>query len=1017
MSNFIPDTIKDEIIRKSEGSLRDVISDFTELKKDGTSGLKGKCPLCNHETGLKVNVSKKIFKCFKCDFSGNNSITYLMKGQSKSYPEALEYLARKLNIFFEEPKPNTTPPLANKNKRSESYCQKALAEVGLTFEDVSAYVKSDDKSIGELKKPAFLPGTLDQYGRIVDGDDIIIYYYDLDGKPITYQKKNSNKDEQFFRVRWQNPSQHLDKDGNPFKYKSPAGGGTHIYIPEKIRKAYKKQQPIKTLFIQEGEKKAEKCCKHGIMSVGISGIHCIASNNSLPHEFQMIIQACQVQNVCFIVDSDWDEISSNMRFGDDASKRPRTFFRAAVNYKSYFRTFYNQNINIEILFGYLNKSEVKGVKGIDDLLALALPGKEADLITEIDTLLNTKEKVGKYVTLHTVTSWNEYKFEQLWDLHSIEEFANRHKSTLENIAEFSIGKHRWKFKDGKFESAQPLENDEQYWTIEEWEDKAGNVKRREAFDYANCFNFLKNRGFGRVMLRSNDFQFSKMESKKLVPQEPWQIRDFITDFTKAVAPKNVLNMIYRGGPQYLGPDKLSNLDFIFPNFYKADKTSQYLYFKEFAWHITADGIKQVKIDELDHQVWSESINDFSAELLKEPLIEIERIDEVFLNKIKNSEDYDQYENNLGGYLYDISKTGDKCHFLKFLENTSNFTWRLKEKEVEFSDLIENAQHFVAKLCAIGFLLHSYKNKSITKAVIGMDGKQSEVGVSNGRSGKSLVGNAINEVIPQCYIAGKMKNLTDDQFLFDGVTEKHKNIFIDDVRTNFDFEFLFPPITGNMMVNKKGDKRFSLPYEISPKFYITTNHALNGDGTSFRDRQWLIAFSDYYNDERKPIDDFGVPFFDDWDYTQRNLFYNLMATCLQMWFRFGIVESPGERLESRRLRQQIGEDFLMWGDEFYSDPTHINHRLARRDLYNNFMDAFPQQRKYVTASIFKKKLLLYCNYKDYKFNPHKFDRNSGQALFLDKDGKPNIDDKTGGTEFFTVGNEDFDRNDPSFFDKI
>ncbi|GHU80113.1 hypothetical protein FACS1894145_5790 [Bacteroidia bacterium] len=100
-----------------------------------------------------------------------------------------------------------------------------------------------------------------------------------------------------------------------------------------------------------------------------------------------------------------------------------------------------------------------------------------------------------------------------------------------------------------------------------------------------------------------------------------------------------------------------------------------------------------------------------------------------------------------------------------------------------------------------------------------------------------------------------------------MTEKTRTVFIDDVRPGFDFESLFANITGDWAVNYKGGRRCTFPFATSPKIYLTTNHALNGEGSSFKDRQWLIAFSDYYNDQRKPIHDFGVMFFDEWDFEQ------------------------------------------------------------------------------------------------------------------------------------------------------
>ena len=84
-------------------------------------------------------------------------------------------------------------------------------------------------------------------------------------------------------------------------------------------------------------------------------------------------------------------------------------------------------------------------------------------------------------------------------------------------------------------------------------------------------------------------------------------------------------------------------------------------------------------------------------------------------------------------------------------------------------------------------------------------------------------------------------------------------------------------------------------------------------------QWIIAFSDYYNDNFSPLDDFGQLFFDEWDFEQWNLFWNLLATCVQLYLKHGYVASPGERIEIRKLRQEMTEEFLSWAEEYFSDP--------------------------------------------------------------------------------------------------
>lgn len=150
-----------------------------------------------------------------------------------------------------------------------------------------------------------------------------------------------------------------------------------------------------------------------------------------------------------------------------------------------------------------------------------------------------------------------------------------------------------------------------------------------------------------------------------------------------------------------------------------------------------------------------------------------------------------------------------------------------------------------------------------------------------------------------------------------------------------------------------------------------------------------------------MDDFGVLFFSEWDFTQWNLTWNMLANCIQLYLKFGVVQAPGERLQQRKLRQEIGETIISWADEYFSSEEHCR-RTPRKEIYDNFCNYDPQQRKYITSTAFKDKIKKYCEWKGWVFNPHKYDAKSGLPLFLDKDGKPVIDDKSGGVEYFTIG---------------
>ena len=308
-------------------------------------------------------------------------------------------------------------------------------------------------------------------------------------------------------------------------------------------------------------------------------------------------------------------------------------------------------------------------------------------------------------------------------------------------------------------------------------------------------------------------------------------------------------------------------------------------------------------------------------------------------------------------------------------------------------------------------MHQYREKSCEKAVIAMDGKLSEVGSSNGRSGKSLMGKAIQRMVPTVYINAKAKNLTEDPFWAEEVTEKTSVIFLDDVRANIDFEYFFPVITGQLTINGKGIRKYTLTEENTPKLFFTTNHAINGSSDSFTARQAIIAFSDYYNAKHQPKDDFGLNFWTEWDGTEQwNLFYQFMAECLQLYLKTGLVTPVFINIERRRMRQFIGEDFISWANDYFGtlddqdvneiyDSDFVNRRLPRKEMFDHFIAQYPNQKKWVSPTLFKKKIRTWCDYMGLNFNPHKLDENN----------VPGADDKSSGTEFFTIANDKYSKS--------
>lgn len=85
---------------KQRASIAEVVGDYVKLKKSGAD-YEACCPFHDEKTpSFKVHTAKQIFKCFGCGTSGD-AVAFVMKHQQKTYPEALEILAKRYNIAIE----------------------------------------------------------------------------------------------------------------------------------------------------------------------------------------------------------------------------------------------------------------------------------------------------------------------------------------------------------------------------------------------------------------------------------------------------------------------------------------------------------------------------------------------------------------------------------------------------------------------------------------------------------------------------------------------------------------------------------------------------------------------------------------------------------------------------------------------------------------------------------------------------------------------------------------------------
>ncbi|MBT4726808.1 MAG: hypothetical protein HOB88_00065, partial [Bacteroidetes bacterium] len=754
------------------------------------------------------------------------------------------------------------------------------------------------------------------FGHDNDGN-ITITPFNLDRKLINYdhpkatpEKPNGFNNKEIVYAITRLSKSFIAANGDEMRYLIPKGQGTLPFLTPALLEKYQKGEKIKTLFLTEGVFKQFAASKYGLDIIGLTSIthYKDKKTGKIHSDIIRIIEKCKVQNVVMIYDGDCLDISTKaLQKREDISRRPQSFINSAIAMRELLK-----DLEVQFYFCHIKSRELDGhPKGLDDLLILN-KGREEEILNSLQKFSEPSKSFYKLDITKGYKPLINY-----FNINNLERFYEDHIEVLKDH-EFNFkGKlYQWDEETNQLEKRIYIDNTPivfhqglQFW----YYDKNDQVK----FDYSSMYEFLKANGFGKYITLDKMFTYIRTKGKIVEEVQPYEIRDFITDFLKEYGNREILNMMFRGGKQYVSRTSLENLEVLNPYFPKSNKYYQLLFFENCAWEISVNGVKMIKYQNFQGFVWADHIISFSPELLPTPF------------NVLNLEDD-------CGYDIQVNEEYDS-DFLSYIQNTSNVYWTKEEKGKTREEKLEEYQHFLSKINAFGYLSHSFNNSSKTWAVLGMDNTVSELGESNGGTGKSIFGFALGELFKYAYISGKKRNLTEDNHIWQGVDERTRIILIDDVRQSFDFEFLYPVLTGQLVVNPKNKSAFTIPKDLTPKLYISTNHALKVNGNSDLRRQWKIGFSDYYNSNRNPAQEFGRIFFDqdEWPDEQWNKFYNVAAYSIQSYLKLGKIEAPQQSIRLRELIAIMGNDFLDWAETYFYDSSRKDTSLERSSLYEDF----------------------------------------------------------------------------------
>lgn len=440
---------------------------------------------------------------------------------------------------------------------------------------------------------------------------------------------------------------------------------------------------------------------------------------------------------------------------------------------------------------------------------------------------------------------------------------------------------------------------------------------KDIFDIEALHQFLILNGFGTyrsdqfkgTLLVKQEGRIIKIVNPKLIREYCWHYIKSEHQFSDAEERKQVKNE-FQKNKSLFNKDNLELLSKIVINEIKDDDKTSYMFFRNCILKITEDGITKHSYDGIEGQIFEKDIINF----------ELKTNDVNVLNQ-----------------------DGEFLQFLRYI------CW-----DEDFDRKIDNINSLFT---IIGFLLHRYKNPSLSRAVILMDDYNGSG--PNGGTGKTLLTNALSHVRSATLEDGKYFNVKE-RFTLSSVTYDTRVLIIDDLPHNFDLEKLFPLITGSARVERKFENKITLPFEVSPKIVLTSNYPFTRTEESFKRRKIEFVLSNYFSSSRTPESIFGHLFFTGWDHKNWEDFYLLMANCISDFLTFGIKEQDINVAE-RTLKMQAHPKFI----DYAKSQLTTGIKYNKKEVYNEYFDQNPEV-VIIELTTFRLWLKLFADANKFKF---------------------------------------------------
>ena len=340
------------------------------------------------------------------------------------------------------------------------------------------------------------------------------------------------------------------------------------------------------------------------------------------------------------------------------------------------------------------------------------------------------------------------------------------KDAKDFFVHYRTPKHRnpKKHFDALVKTAQSLK----FWA--EKYDSKGNPSGYE-IDNEQLYGFLHATGIWKIATTTNLKGFTFCQVAKNIVERidedniTHRVNEILVRFIKEnpeYYSKQLLNSIHRSNQ--VKTASLEKLRFGAFDFKSFGRDFDFFFFKNTALRITAEGLFPYKLAQVGKHVLQSQIIDHEFTLDEAPFDisyrpEYDDLRRRLAAALPRTPEYDEIKAKVDGmkeadkYMLNIYSD---FSFVKFIYNTGKVYWRKEQNGFELTEEEQREQdmYFIAKICAIGYMLYRYKERGQAYLLYAMETELSEVGTHLGGTGKSLLVQSLEYCRNQWFVDGR-----------------------------------------------------------------------------------------------------------------------------------------------------------------------------------------------------------------------------------------------------------------------